>query len=204
MIKIGSDFLKSKRSDSRLHFHNIQERLKCKRSQEVFGMSFGMIFSIILIIFFLVAAFTAIKYFLDYQKEAQIRMFFENFQDKVNSMYGSAGIVGNEYTFEARVPSDLRGLCYIQYYSDRASYTGECKNIAGNLSIQPSTNFAFYSEKYDKILRRAGYKNIENINSASLPSGADTACYCFSISDEKVSIKIITTTDNSVVHLETA
>lgn len=193
------NLLKYRKSNSRLHFKNIRTRLKCKRSQESIGMSFNMIFSIILIIFFLVAAFVAIKYFLGLQKEMQLRTYFESFQGKINEFGSSAGIVGNEYIFEKNAPSGTSALCYINFNAP----TGECIAIKSQLGTKQA-NFVFSSSNYDKIMKRAGYKMITGISTNSLPLGADTSCFCIPVKNGKIKIKILTSTDNSDVKIESS
>jgi len=202
------NILKSKAVNSRLHFYTIQERLKCKRSQESIGMSFNMIFSIILIIFFLVAAFVAIKYFLDYQKEIKLRLYFDGFQAKITELWSSGGSVGNFYLFEKSSPiSGASALCYLDFSS--STYFGseadkeKCRQIKRNLGTKEA-NFAFYSSDYDRAMKRAGYKWIEHISTDSLPSPGDN-CYCIPIdSTNKIKIKISTSTENPVVKIESA
>jgi len=179
------------------------------RSQESIGMSFNMIFSIILIIFFLVAAFVAIKYFLGMQKEMQLRTYFESFQGKISEIGSSAGIVGNEYVFEKNAPSGTLGLCYLDFnLPSSTTYSGvdgpKCTEIKRQLGTKQA-NFAFYSSSYDKIMKRAGYKMITGINIESLPSSADPYCYCITKNAlGKIRIKISTTTENSDLKIESA
>ena len=215
--------MKSKAVNSRLHFKNIRTRLKCKRSnsranplvntklfggssrsQESIGMSFNMIFSIILIIFFFVAAFVAIKYFLAIQKEMQFRTFFESFQNKIDEFYGSGGSVGNEYIFQKNAPPGVTALCYLDLnaldYSG-SIYNAECTAIQRQFSSR-TANFAFYSTNYDKTIIKVGYKMINHINAASLPPGVDTSCYCIPVINKKINITISTSTENPIVQIK--
>jgi len=220
--------LKSKAVNSRSYFKNIETRLKCKRSnsradfenrkgillkstrsQESIGMSFNMIFSIILIIFFLVAAFVAIKYFLDVQKEMQLRTYFEGFQNKIDELSGSAGVVGNEYVFEKNAPSGTTDLCYLDFnlppgsdYSGiDAEMTTKCQKIKENLKNIQNANFAFYSSSYNKIMKRAGYKMINGLSAASLPYN----CFCVTKDNAgKIKIKILTSNNDAVIKIEAA
>jgi hypothetical protein len=169
--------------------------LKYKRSQESIGMSFSMIFSLILIIFFLVAAFIAIKYFLDYQKEIQLRAYFQEFQNKIDEISSSAGIVGTDYVFEKNAPTGTDALCYINFNAP----TGDCVAIKEQLGIKQA-NFAFHSSKYDKIMKKAGYKMITGINTDSLSN-----CFCITkTAAGKIKIRISTTTINSIVTIGAA
>jgi len=78
----------------------------CKAGQ--MKMSFGMIFSIILIIIFLVFAFYGIKFFIDMQEKAKIGTFVENFQKKINGLWeGPEG--STEFT--ASLPKKIERVC---------------------------------------------------------------------------------------------
>lgn len=71
-------------------------------------MSFGMIFTIILIVVFLVFSFLAIKKFLDFQEQVQIEKVFEKVQDDVTKMYKST-YGTKQLTYS--LPSRAIGLC---------------------------------------------------------------------------------------------
>jgi hypothetical protein len=74
-------------------------------------MSFGMIFSIILIIAFLAFAFYAIRNFLGMQQEVQINQFKENFQDDIDRLWkGTSGSKLVEYP----LPSRIEKVCFYQ------------------------------------------------------------------------------------------
>lgn len=65
---------------------------RCKKTHGQMKLSFGMIFSIILIIIFLAFAFYGIKEFLDMQTTIQIGQFVEDLQADVDKMWkGSQG-----------------------------------------------------------------------------------------------------------------
>lgn len=69
-------------------------------------ISFGMIFSIILIIAFLAFGFYAIKKFLDLQSSVQIEQFMQDFQNDVDKMWKSPeGSRSVSYTLPAKVNS---------------------------------------------------------------------------------------------------
>ncbi len=72
-------------------------------------MSFGMIFTIILIIVFIVAAFFAIRYFLNFQKQVEINQFNQNVQEEITNMYKSQY---GEKAINLRVPSKAEKICF--------------------------------------------------------------------------------------------
>ena len=71
-----------------------------------------MIFSIILIIFFLVSAFIAINYFLDLKKCVQIGNFINDFNGEVNRAWNSEKYV-NE--FKTNLPNNLKYVCFVNF-----------------------------------------------------------------------------------------
>lgn len=71
-------------------------------------ISFGMLFSIILIIVFIAFAIYAIIFFLDLQKNAKIGKFFDEFQSDVDSLW--RGTYGNQEV-EYYLPEELTHVC---------------------------------------------------------------------------------------------
>ena len=78
-----------------------------KRGQ--LDISFGMIFSIILIIIFLAFGFYAITKFLELQKSIQINAFSNNFQNDVNTMWKSSQ---GSQTVNYQLPTNIKSVCF--------------------------------------------------------------------------------------------
>ncbi len=77
-------------------------------------MSFGMIFSIILIIIFLAFTVFGIGKFLGFQKSVQIGQFTTYVQNDINKMWGgSQGSVDREY----RLPTQINYACFFNLNS---------------------------------------------------------------------------------------
>lgn len=74
------------------------------------NLSFGMIFSIILIIAFLAFAFYAIYKFLDFQNSAKILQFSRDFQDDIDRMWKS---VQGSYEAEYSLPQKVEAVCIV-------------------------------------------------------------------------------------------
>lgn len=75
-------------------------------------LSFGMIFSILLIIFFLAFAFYGIKKFMSISDVAQLTQFKDKVQEDVNKLWkGSQG----SQTVEYSLPSGIQKICFIDY-----------------------------------------------------------------------------------------
>ena len=103
-------------------------------------LSFGMIFSIILIVIFISFSIFSIQKFLDIQDTVQIGKFTDNFQADIDKMWrGSQGSVEKEYI----LPKGVIYICFTDYSSEKK---GEYENIYGAfLEVYfEKENFFFY------------------------------------------------------------
>lgn len=80
-----------------------------KKGQTVFGMSFSVIFSIIIIIFIITTAFFAIRHFLSLDNCAQIGMFYEDIQTEITQAWRDEIY---EDTFTVKLPKDVETVCF--------------------------------------------------------------------------------------------
>lgn len=72
-------------------------------------ISFGMIFSIILIVVFIAFAFYAIKKFLDFQDTIKVEQFLEELQADIEKIWkGSQASQKEEYS----LPSKVEAVCF--------------------------------------------------------------------------------------------
>lgn len=90
-------------------------------------MSFGMIFSIILIILFIALAFFGIKKFLSLQDYTQSEKLKNDLQEDINNMWKSSqGAQELEYS----VPRKIEGVCFNEselenfYFLPKGKYSG--------------------------------------------------------------------------------
>ncbi len=77
-------------------------------------MSFGMIFSIILIVFFLVVAFIAIKAFLGWKTCADVGLFFDGLDKNVKIVLSSTYA---NMAFNSSLPSSIEYVCFVNLSS---------------------------------------------------------------------------------------
>lgn len=82
---------------------------KNKKAQGVFGMSFGVLFSIIIIVAIISVSFYAIWYFLGLSKCANVGLYFEDLQDEVNRAWNS-GSYSQE--FDGKIPKGITWVCF--------------------------------------------------------------------------------------------
>ena len=73
-------------------------------------LSFGMIFSIFLIIIFIAFAVYAITKFINLQKKIQIESFAKNLQTDVDRAWGPAGRTSSNETYS--LPNKVEAVCF--------------------------------------------------------------------------------------------
>lgn len=78
-----------------------------KRGQ--FEISFGMIFSIIIIIATVITAFYVIRYFLDLNKCSDASAFYDGLQTEVSKAWNSRLYSGD---YEGKLPSNIEYVCF--------------------------------------------------------------------------------------------
>ena len=148
-----------------LLFCFMKKRMDVK-GQETLGISFGVIFSIILIVFFIVVAGIVIKSFLGTKNCAEIGIFVDRFESEVKKTWNSQSFKGQ---FKGNLPSSIDYVCF------------------GNLSN--SISGAFQEEGYD-----IGLYEGKNANTFFYPT--NKACEMPYIQINHLDIERITKTNN--------
>ncbi len=134
-------------------------------------MSFGMIFSIILIIAFLAFAFYAIRSFLGMQQDVQINQFTENLQNDVDRLWKSTSGTKN---VEYALPSKIEEVCF--YLDEDSIY---------NMKLQQEKIFTEY--------------NVKNIDIIETLEGENQICK--DVNEGKINFKLQKTYDNPLVKI---
>jgi len=104
-------------------------------------LSFGMIFSIILIIIFIAFAFYAIQKFLGLQDSIKINTFYDTLQNDVNTVWNSAqAIQTKSYT----LPGSVSEICFTNTGSENMILYGsgnrpESSHNIDNINITATT-----------------------------------------------------------------
>jgi len=116
-------------------------------------ISFGMIFSIFLIIAILSFGFYAIKFLLDLQKTAKIGTFVNALEEDVNSLWKATQASKKE---SYNLPNKIKYVCF---FEQETSTKGRYKNLYNEFEIisQPKDNMYFYP------LNTAGELNVLEI-----------------------------------------
>lgn len=132
-------------------------------------LSFGMIFSIIMIIVFIAFAFYAIQKFIGLQKDIQTSQFYDTLQKDINTVWNSAQSTQQEsYT----VPDSIGKICFIQ------PQQGDDMII------------------YDKSGKPTGSQNIENIDLTEITASNQS---CFNNVNGKISLVLKKTFSDTLV-----
>lgn len=130
-------------------------------------LSFGMIFSIILIIIFISFAFYAINKFLDIQSSIQVGKFSNDFQNNIDKIWrGSQGSEEKEYF----LPKKIIYVCFVDYSSGKK---GEKQDLYREIEqlYYGNENMFFYPIGSAQGLNAREIKNIdlENITKNKNP-----------------------------------
>jgi hypothetical protein len=153
-------------------------------------MSFGMIFSIILIVVFIAFAIYAISKFLDIQGSVNVGQFKEYLQSDIDSMWKSTqGSQEAEYS----LPKKISYVCFVDYSSAK---TGSKKDLYDEFKILYSgdENLFFYP-----IGSGGGTDSmvIEHIDTGKI-TGSENP-FCLNNSNGKISMTIKKGTSEALV-----
>jgi len=125
-----------------------------KRSQQTMALPFGLIFSIILIVVFIVIAFIAVNHFLDIGKCAQIGGFYDSLQEAVDEAWTSQS---SDFEFEIEL-SGIEKICFANL-SEAPTNSEEYEQIK-NYEVYEANVFLIPAEKTCNM----PYKNIKHLD----------------------------------------
>ena len=155
--------------------------IKNKKGQEVLGLSFGIIFSIILIVFFIVIAGIVIKSFLGAQDCARLGIFIDRLEKDVDKSWNSPS---DSHTFKGDLPSKIDYICFGNLTE---ASKGEFKDIGYELGLfkgKSATMFFYPSGKACEMpFYNLRHIDLEKITSIKNPN-------CFEIKRKKISFQI--------------
>ena len=113
-------------------------------------LSFGMIFSIILIVIFLIFAFYAIKVFLKFQDSATKGKFFDELKSDVDRIWKSAES-SQEKIYS--LPSKITSICFVDFSSSA---------IGRSAGIYSDLKKAYYGTE-NLVLYPIGSSEVESV-----------------------------------------
>ena len=155
-------------------------------------LSFGMIFSIILIIIFLVFAFYVIGKFLDMKGSVEAGKFIGSLQTDVDKMWKSSqGSYSNPDGYF--LPTKVEAVCFADYLSDKRGKDSD-KYRTLKQSYDNEQNIFFYPVGSGQGLDSA---KIEHLNIEKITENRNP--FCIESSKGKISLTITKNFDDSLV-----
>jgi len=138
-----------------------------KRGQHTVGLPFGLIFSIFLIVLFIIIAFIAINHFLDIGRCSEVGRFYEDLQSEVNSALSQQL---TETEFEINLPSGINKICFSNLSSTISNL--EDYEIIKNYYVYEANLFLIPPEKACNM----PYKLISHINISEITTNKNPYC----------------------------
>ncbi len=139
---------------------------KNKRAQQMMSMPFGVIFSIILIIVFLVVAFMVIKHFLGLQKCSEIALFAKDLQDSIDKVWKSSTSTEN---FAVKLPGSLDEVCFVDF-----------TKVTNNKYSEVKSRYSFYKPNFffypTSSACEMPYLTIKHINATQATENTNPLC----------------------------
>ncbi len=157
------------------------KRSESKRDKKgAMEMSFGMIFSIILIIFFLTFAFFGIKTFLGVQETAKTTKFLSDFNADVEQVWKSAQTSQEKEYF---LPSKREKVCFADFSAPKQG---------ADIGIYDELKRAYYG-KENMIFYPVNFDGVESTQIKYIDIGKITISqnpFCISNVDGKVKLRL--------------
>jgi hypothetical protein len=122
------------------------------------NLSFGMIFSIILIAVFIFAAIYGINFFLNYGKCTQVGRFYDDFQRQVSTVFLSQ--FTENKNFDVLLPSSIKMICFANLSENQRGDFIEEYNSISDYYLDDANLFLIPGESACSI----PYKNIKRLN----------------------------------------
>ena len=154
--------------------------MKRGKSRGQMQISFGMIFSIILVIVFLGFAFYAIKTFLSFKDQATGGKLIEDLQNDVNNIYENS--VKASQPKEYAVPSGTSYVCFIDFSSDSSGPNAGLYSPIKSGVDYINSNFAFYPIDHSGT----GSAEIDHLDIEA--TTAEENPLCFGVNNGKVNL----------------
>jgi len=167
--------------------------MKNKKAQQVFGMSFSVIFSIFLAVIIIVVAFFVIRAFMGWGKCTQTTYFIDDLQKEINKVWRTPLHTPVDSGFKSNVPSGITHVCFGNLNEPTNAGVEEREiYLALQRSSDYNDNMFFYPAK-------KACTNSEKIEHIALPFTNPT---CFKVKKGDVEIKLIKDYTDTLVSIE--
>jgi len=147
-------------------------------------LSFGMIFSIILIIIFIAFAIYTINIFLGIQKSATTGKFFNDVQRDVDKVWKSAESLED---FEYILPGGIESVCFVDFSSDRIGIAENLYDDLERISFREG-NFVLYPTGEIELGSDFGSAEIENLDLEKTTEEENPLCFKGSSGKVKITL----------------
>ncbi len=152
-----------------------------KKAQQILGLSFGVIFSIILIVFFIAIVGIVIKSFLQTGDCAKLGIFTDSFKSDVRKSWNSQY---DKHAFNGRLPS---GIDYICFANLSAPVKGGFEDIGYDLGLfvgrRANTFFYPTTKACENPYNQIDHLDIEGMTKRNNPN-------CISVVRGKVELQV--------------
>jgi len=164
-----------------------------KKAQETLGISFGVLFSIILIIFFIVIAGIVIKAFLTTGDCARMGIFIDRFESDIKKSWNSQADI---HVFNGNLPLKIDYVCFGNL---SRSSNGEFRDIGFELGLYEGSgaNTFFYppGKACEIPFQTIDHLDITEITKINNPN-------CVIVEKGKVSINVVKGLNDRFVRIE--
>lgn len=162
------------------------------KKAQLMGMPFQMIFTLILIAIFLVVGFIAIRYVLDWQKQAQTALFKSELQNKITELWNKESA---DFTYTGTLPSQIKYVCIANINANiNQNATNQTKQIWNDITIFKGQNKNLF---FWPLQKDSPASNLEHLNlqDSKLPRP-----YCIK-NEGKISIRLVKNADEALVRI---
>lgn len=170
--------------------------MKNKKAQTIFGLSFGVIFSIFIIIFIIGVAIYGITHFLSVGSCSKIGLYYDDFQEEIDGAWTS-GIYRGTFSPEIALPSKIDVVCFGNFSAPPLTQQDSSTRdeIEFEASISPNSNIFMYP------VRNAceGELAVNSLEHVHIPN-----FFCVENSNGKTPVRLSKEPTSQLVRLEKA
>ncbi len=119
--------------------------MRGKKGEGAVSLSYGLIFSIIIIVAILAVSFYAIKSFVNLSRCGEVGIFYDGLQDEINRAWTSGAY---EDGFDGTLPAGIEKVCFGELSSTPiAAYSGYYEEIQDLEYVSDANIFLFPPDK---------------------------------------------------------
>lgn len=164
---------------------------KNKKAQQMFGMSIGMIFTIILMVFFILIAIIAITALLSTQNCAKIGLYINDLETEIDNAWNQDTWTSE---FKTNIPSGVKKVCFANTTNN--DFKGIDRDLGIEIDIYPDKNMFFFppNKACDMGEYEIEHLDIDFITRSNNP-------YCIQVNKGKIFFMIEKESDDRLVKI---